>query len=181
MAVKWELMSISQYLHGRRKRIASKFGGVGKNKSEFYYQEGYLLKVKDIMTKNVAYIKPDCTVTEAAKLMQQHNVGAIPVCDKTGVVGVVTDRDIVVRNVVIGSDPKSTPVSNIMTTKVATVTSDTDISQLSSIMSQNQIRRIPVVDNNTLVGIVALGDLAVDNRFDTEASDALTDISRPVK
>lgn len=139
------------------------------------------MKVKDIMTKNVAYIKPDSTVTEAAKLMQQYNVGSIPVCDNTGVVGMVTDRDIVVRNVITGSDPKSTPVSNIMTTKVATVTSDTDVDKLGGIMADNQIRRIPVVDNNTLVGIVALGDLAVDRRFDTEASGALTDISKPVK
>ena len=139
------------------------------------------MKVKDIMTKNVAYIKPDSTVTDAAKLMQQHNVGSIPVCDQNGVVGVVTDRDIVVRNVIMGADPKVTPVSNIMTTGIATVSSDTDVTAVGDIMSQNQIRRIPVVDNNTLVGIVALGDLAVDRRFDVEASVALTDISQPVK
>jgi CBS domain-containing protein len=139
------------------------------------------LKAKDIMTKNVAYIKPDSTVIEAAKLMQQHNVGSIPVCDQNGVVGMVTDRDIVVRNVVMGTDPQSTPVSNIMTTQVATVSSDTDVNMLSDIMSKNQIRRIPVVDNKTLVGIIALGDLATDRRFDTEASGALTDISKPVK
>ena len=137
------------------------------------------MKVKEIMTKDVAYIKPETTVTDAAKLMQQHNVGSIPVCDRTGVVGMVTDRDIVVRNVITGTDPQTTPVSNIMTTKVATVTSDTDVNTLSDIMSKNQIRRIPVVDNNMLVGIVALGDLATDNRFDTEASGALTDISKP--
>lgn len=137
------------------------------------------MKVKDIMTKNVAYIKPDSTITEAAKLMQQHNVGSIPICDQSGVVGVVTDRDIVVRNVVMGADPNVTPVSNIMTTKIATVSSDTDVEEVSDIMSRNQIRRIPVVDNNTLVGIVALGDLATDNRFDVEASSALTDISKP--
>lgn len=162
-----------------------KFDSIGENKSElkseFKKWEGNILKVKDIMTKNVAYIKPDSTVTEAAKLMQQHNVGSIPVCDQTGVVGVVTDRDIVVRNVVMGTDPKFTPVSNIMTTKIATVTSDTDVNLLGDIMSRNQVRRIPVVDNNTLVGIVALGDLATDRRFDTEASGALTDISKPVK
>ncbi len=139
------------------------------------------MKVKDIMTKNVAYIKPDTTVADAAKLMQQHNVGSIPVCDQTGVVGVVTDRDIVLRNVTAGQDPKSTRVSTIMTTSIATVSSDTDVNKVGDIMSKNQIRRIPVVDNNSLVGIVALGDLATDRRFDMEASEALTDISRPVK
>jgi CBS domain-containing protein len=139
------------------------------------------MKVKDIMTKNVAYVKPDTTVLETASLMQRHNVGSIPVCDQSGVVGIVTDRDIVVRNVTKGSDPRYTPVSSIMTTDVTTVSPDTDIGDLGVIMSQKQVRRVPVVDNNNLVGIVALGDLAVDNRFDTEASEALTEISRPCK
>ncbi len=139
------------------------------------------MKVKDIMTKNVAYIKPDCSVFDAARIMQQNNIGSIPVCDQSGVVGMVTDRDIVVRNVITGTDPKSTPVSNIMTTDVATVSSATDVEQLSDLMSRKQIRRIPVVDNNALVGIVALGDLAADRNFGTEASVALTDISKPVK
>ena len=139
------------------------------------------MKVKDIMTKNVAYIKPDTSVVDAARLMQQHNVGSIPVCDQNGVVGMVTDRDIVVRIVITGTDPKATPVSNIMTTNVTSVSPDTDTHDLGDLMSQKQIRRIPVVDQNTLVGIVALGDLAIDRRFDTEASSALTDISRPVE
>jgi CBS domain-containing protein len=137
------------------------------------------MKVRDIMTKNVAYIRPDTTVIDAARLMQQHNVGSIPVCDQNGVVGMVTDRDIVVRNVVIGTDPKTTPVSNIMTTDVTSVSPDTDVEALGDIMAEKQIRRIPVVDQNALVGIVALGDLATDRRFDTEASSALTDISKP--
>jgi CBS domain-containing protein len=137
------------------------------------------MKVRDIMTKDVAYVRPENSVFEAAELMQQNNVGAIPVCDNSGVVGMVTDRDIVVRNVIMGVDPKKTPVSNIMTTGVATVTPDTDVNQIGGIMSDNQVRRLPVVENNTLVGIVALGDLAVDERTDMEASFALTDISKP--
>ncbi|OGO83381.1 MAG: CBS domain-containing protein [Clostridiales bacterium GWC2_40_7] len=139
------------------------------------------MKVKDIMTKNVAYINPDSSVTEAAQLMQKHNVGSIPVCDKNGVIGLITDRDIVVRNVAHGTDPHSTPVKNVMTSQVTTVTPEMDIEQVSGIMSKNQIRRIPVVDNNMLVGIVALGDLATDSRFDMEASGALSDISEPAK
>ena len=139
------------------------------------------MKVKDIMTRNVAYINPDSSVTEAAQLMQKHNVGSIPVCDRNGILGMVTDRDIVVRNVAHGTDPHSTPVKNVMTSQVTTVSPDMDVSQVSSIMSQNQVRRIPVVDNNMLVGIVALGDLATDSRFDTEASGVLSDISEPAK
>jgi CBS domain-containing protein len=139
------------------------------------------MKVKDIMTKNVASVRPESTVFEAAGLMQKLNVGSIPVCDQNGVVGIVTDRDIVLRNVTAGADPKTTPVSSIMTTGVATVSPDTDVDALGAIMSQRQVRRVPVVENNSLVGIVALGDLAADNRFDFEASEALAEISRPVK
>ena len=139
------------------------------------------MKVKDIMTKSVAYINPEASVTEAAQLMQKHNVGSIPVCDKNGVIGLVTDRDIVVRNVAHGTDPHSTPVKNVMTSQVTTVSPEMDAEQVSGIMSKNQIRRIPVVDNNMLVGIVALGDLATDKRFDTEASGALSDISKPAR
>jgi CBS domain-containing protein len=137
------------------------------------------LKVKDIMTKDVAYVNPDSTIMEAAQLMQKHNVGSIPVCDNSGVVGMITDRDIVLRNVASGTDPQKTAVKNIMTAQITTVTPDMDINKISNLMSTGQIRRVPVVENNMLVGIVALGDLATDNRFDTEASDALTDISQP--
>ncbi len=139
------------------------------------------MKVKDIMTRDVASINPSATITEAAQLMQKLNVGSVPVCDQSGVVGVVTDRDIVVRNVAHGTNPQTTTVKDVMTTNVTAVTPETDISQVTGIMSTNQIRRIPVVDKNTLVGIVALGDLATDTRFDTEASEALTDISKPNK
>lgn len=137
------------------------------------------MKVKDVMTKSVAYINPTSSVTEAAQLMQKHNVGSVPVCDQTGVIGIVTDRDIVVRNVAHGTDPQTTPVKNVMTSQVTTVTPDMDISQVSDLMSRSQVRRLPVVENNKLVGIVALGDMASDSRFDTEAAEALTDISRP--
>ncbi len=139
------------------------------------------MKVKDIMTKNVAYVNPQNTVVEAAQLMQKHNVGSIPVCDKNGVIGVVTDRDIVVRNIAHGKSPQSTPVKDVMTSQVTTVSSDTEINEASRIMAQYQVRRLPVVENNMLVGMVALGDIAIDSRFDTEASNALTEISVPSK
>ncbi|MCX7921377.1 MAG: CBS domain-containing protein [Clostridia bacterium] len=139
------------------------------------------MKVKDIMTKNVAYINPMSSVVEAAQLMQKHNVGSIPVCDQTGVLGIVTDRDIVVRNIAHGKNPQSTPVKDVMTQSVATITPDMDIDSATKIMSANQVRRLPVVENNLLVGMVAIGDLATDNRFDTEASEALTEISKPAK
>jgi CBS domain-containing protein len=139
------------------------------------------LKVRDIMTKSVAYVNPGTSVVEAAQLMQKHNVGSVPVCDQSGVVGIVTDRDIVVRNVAHGKNPQSTPVSDVMTSKVTTVNPEMDINDISGLMSGQQVRRLPVVENNKLVGIVALGDMAADYRSDSEASEALSDISKPAK
>ena len=139
------------------------------------------LKVRDIMTKNVAYVNPGSKVVEAAQLMQKHNVGSIPVCDQKGVIGIVTDRDIVVRNVAHGTNPQTTPVSDVMTSQVSMVSPDMEVDDVTKMMSQKQIRRMPVVENNMLVGIVALGDMATDTRFDTEASNALTEISRPAR
>jgi CBS domain-containing protein len=140
-----------------------------------------ILKVKDIMTKNVAYISPEATVTDAARLMQKHNVGSIPVCDENGVVGIVTDRDIVVRNVAHGTDPQMIRVRDVMTSQVRAATPDMDVRDVSDMMSRNQVRRVPVVEHNKLVGIVSLGDMATDMRLDMEASEALSEISRPSK
>lgn len=144
-------------------------------------KELVLLKVKDIMTKNIAYISPMSNVVEAAQLMQKHNVGSIPVCDKNGVLGILTDRDIVVRNIAHGKNPKDTPVKDVMTSVVTTASPDMDINDVSKIMAQNQIRRIPVVENNMLVGMVAIGDVATDGRYDTEVSETLFEISTPSK
>lgn len=139
------------------------------------------MKVKDIMTTNVTYVEPNASILDTAKLMQQHNVGSIPVCDKGSVVGMITDRDIVVRNIAIGKSPQQTPVSDIMTTGVTSVSPDMEMSQVTKMMANSQIRRVPVVDHNNLVGIVALGDVATDAKFDTEVADTLTEISRPSK
>jgi CBS domain-containing protein len=138
-----------------------------------------VLKVRDIMTRNVAYINPEATVTEAARLMQKHNVGSVPVCDENGVIGILTDRDIVVRNVAHGTDPHMTKVKDVMTSQVRAATPDMDVEDVSTMMASNQVRRIPVVEDNRLVGIVSLGDMATDMRLDMEASEALSEISRP--
>lgn len=137
------------------------------------------MRVREIMTKNVAYVNPDSAVTDAARLMQQHNVGAIPVCDQTGVVGLVTDRDIVVRNVAHGVNPSETKVRDVMTGDVTTVSPDAGIEEVSNMMARNQIRRVPVVENSKLVGMLSLGDLATEPLYNVEASDALTEISKP--
>ena len=137
------------------------------------------MKVKDVMTKKIAYINPASTVVEAAQLMQKHNVGSIPVCDQSGVIGIVTDRDIVVRNIAHGNNPQNTKVQDVMTSNVATATPDMDISDVSKLMGGSQIRRVPVVENNKLVGMVSLGDVATDAKYDTEVAQALSEISSP--
>ena len=127
------------------------------------------MKVKDIMTKDVACVNPESNVVEAAQLMQKHNVGSIPVCDQSGVVGIVTDRDIIVRNIAHGKNPSDTPVRDVMTGQVITASPDMEVDEVTRLMSEKQIRRIPVVENNMIIGMLALGDVATDNRFTMEA------------
>lgn len=136
------------------------------------------MKVKDIMTGDVTYINPDSNVVEAAQLMQKHNVGSIPVCENNGLVGIVTDRDIVVRNIAHGKNPASTTVRDVMTGQVITATPDMEVDSATKMMAEKQIRRIPVVENNMIIGMLALGDVATDNRCNMEASEALSKISK---
>ncbi|HYH03238.1 MAG TPA: CBS domain-containing protein [Bacillota bacterium] len=137
------------------------------------------MKIRDIMTDHVAYLNPEANLVEAAQLMQKHDVGVLPVCQGDNVVGIVTDRDIVVRNIAHGKDPKSTPVKNVMTSDVRMVNSDMNLHQAAEIMADHQIRRLPVVDNNRIVGMVALGDLATQAKYDVELATTLGKISNP--
>lgn len=139
------------------------------------------MKVRDVMTKAVATIGPDATIKEAAQTMQQHNVGSIPVVDTNGLVGIVTDRDIVIRNIAQGQDPMSTPIKNVMTSQVTTVTPEEDVQSISQMMASRQIRRVPVIENQKLIGMVSLGDIATTGMTNMEASEALTEISKPSK
>lgn len=152
---------------------------MGKIQENSNYERMMTMKVKDIMTKSVAYVNPSSTVIDAAKLMQQHNVGSIPVCDQGGIVGIVTDRDIIVRNVASGKNPQQTAVRDVMTQNVLTVNPEMEMDEVTKIMASSKIRRVPVVDHNNLVGIVALGDVAIDAKYDTEVADTLIEISRP--
>ncbi len=137
------------------------------------------MKIKDIMTNEVAYVSPDTNVVQAAQLMQKHDVGSVPVCQGDQIIGMITDRDIVVRNIAHGKDPKVTPVRDVMTSQVQVVNSDMDLHQAAAIMANSQIRRLPVVDNDRLVGIVALGDLATQAKTDVELAKTLGMVSNP--
>jgi CBS domain-containing protein len=138
------------------------------------------LKIKDIMTTDVKSVSPNDSISQAALLMEQLNVGSVPVVDNNKVVGIVTDRDITLRNVARGQNPNQ-KVSDVMTTNVTSAPPDMDVHSAANIMASNQIRRLPVVDNGNLVGIVAIGDLAVEDIFENEAGEALHDISQGVR
>ena len=127
------------------------------------------MKVKDCMCKNIVFVKPDCDAEECAKLMCENHIGCVPVCDQTNkIVGIVTDRDILLRTIGCGKEIKNTPVSEIMTCDVSCCTPESDVKDAENIMKTNQIRRIPVMENNKIVGILTLGDLAKNKEIDTE-------------
>ena len=120
------------------------------------------MKVNECMCRDVCFVKPDCKVFDAARIMCENHIGCIPVCnDEKNCVGIVTDRDIILRTVACSKDTKNTPVSDIMTTKVETCGSEQDITAAQNKMASNQVRRLPVVDtSNKVVGILTMGDLA---------------------
>lgn len=138
------------------------------------------MKIRDIMTPNPRTVSPDDTVQAAARIMQSEDTGAVPVVDDGRVLAVVTDRDIVVRVVAEGGS-FSSPVRSIASQDVVCATPDMSTREASALMSEHQIRRLPVVDRNRLVGIVSIGDLAVKEGKDSRIGDTLQNISEGVK
>ena len=136
--------------------------------------------LRDIMSDSVITIKESQTVQEAAELMSQYNIGSIPVVNNSGqLAGIITDRDITLRTTAQGENPQ-TPVSEVMTAQtIVQGTPDMDVHQAADLMAQQQIRRLPVVENGQVVGMVALGDIAVQDQFANEAEEALQSISTP--
>lgn len=119
------------------------------------------MKVKDCMCGEVCCVKPDTKINEVAKIMNQNHVGCVPVCDAQNcLVGIITDRDIILRSIACDKDVKTTNASDIMTCNVCTCTQNDDVSDAERKMSTNQIRRIPVVDNNKVIGMLTFGDLS---------------------
>ena len=136
------------------------------------------MKVKDVMTKLVEFVRPETSVQEAAGKMKDLNVGPMPVCEGERVLGILTDRDIVVRGVAEGRDARTTRVQDVMTRDVVCCTEDDDVKDAARLMKEHQIRRIVVVTaNKKLAGIVSLGDIAVDTRDDRMSGDVLEKVS----
>ncbi len=137
--------------------------------------------VKDLMHTSVVTVEPSSTASLAARLLSRHNVGALPVCGSDRRLrGVVTDRDIVLRCIAAEDDPAQTPVRDIMTRYPATLSPGDDCREATRLMADKQVRRLPVVDNGKLVGILSLSDLARSHRFDMEAAQALCEISENI-
>ena len=137
--------------------------------------------VPDVMTRNPRSLRPTDAIVLAAQVMEELNVGVIPVCDGDMLVGMVTDRDIVVRGVAQSMDAGSATLADVMSTHVRTAREDDDVEEILGIMGQNQIRRIPVVDGqHRLIGIVSLGDIAAKGPDgDVDVANSLGDISSP--
>lgn len=136
------------------------------------------MKVRDIMTKNVIRIDSGENVAVAARTLAQHNIGILPVCDGNGkVCGLVTDRDLVTRCLASGRDPGRTPVRDVMTGQVTSVQPDMEAGVAAHLMGRKQVRRLPVMENGKLCGMLSLGDLAKQEESVMDAADALTDIT----
>lgn len=137
------------------------------------------MKVKECMCSEVACVNPDSKISDVAKLMLNKHVGCIPVCDNKKVVGLVTDRDLILRSLACDKDIKQTPVSEVMTTKVFNISPDAEVSEASKIMCDCQVRRVPVVENDMLVGIITIGDLANNqNVSNQEVSETVEGICK---
>ena len=136
------------------------------------------MKLRDLMTNPVIRINPEETVSVAARMMEHNNIGAMPVCGSDGrLCGVLTDRDIVTRCLAAGKSPQNTSVREIMTGKVYVGRPDMEASMAAGLMGREQIRRLPIMENGKLCGMVSLGDLACKEESCVDAGDALTEIS----
>ena len=132
---------------------------------------------RDIMTTPAETLAPTATLTEAAQQLRDLNVGSLPILDGDHLLGVVTDRDIVVRGIAEGLDPSSSTVAEVATGAVVTVDVDDDAAEVARIMGERQVRRVPVLDGGKLVGVIAQADVARDLDART-TGDVVEDISQ---
>ena len=140
------------------------------------------MKVKQLMTASVLKIEPGEPVEVAARTLTQYNIGALPVCTSDGrLCGLVTDRDLVTRCMAAQKPAGRTPVRDVMTAQPAWVTPDTDVSVAAHLMGRRQIRRLPVVEDGKLRGMLSLADLARWEESAQDAADALENISENLR
>lgn len=137
------------------------------------------MKANDVMTKDPVTLGPEATLGEAATLMRQEDCGSIPIVDGGRLVGIVTDRDIVIRAVAAGKDARGTKVSEVMSADPVCISPDTDVDEAAKVMADRQIRRLPVVDDGKLAGILVIGQLARREPDEQQTGETLREISQP--
>ncbi|MCO4850157.1 CBS domain-containing protein [Bacillus vallismortis] len=135
------------------------------------------MKIRDIMTKNVECCEPTASITELAKQMRDSSVGSIPICENGTLKGIVSDRDIVTR--CLAENQVDAKASDIMSADTVSGHPDMSAEEASQLMAEHQIRRLPILENERIAGIVALGDLSVEKDTDQKAGEALSEISKP--
>jgi predicted transcriptional regulator len=133
------------------------------------------------MTTDIASAELDTTLEEVAQMMKDEDVGAIPVVDEDELVGIVTDRDIVIRCIAEGKDPAETHVEDVLTEELHTIHPDADAAEAARLMAEKQIRRLPVVEDGELLGVISIGDIAVKQSDDQITGEALQEVSQGVK
>lgn len=138
------------------------------------------MNVRDVMTSNPRCVSPNDTIQAAARIMKEEDTGVVPIVENGRAIGLITDRDIVIRSVAGGSQPNQ-QVREIATGDLICATPDMSTREASKLMGEHQVRRLPVVENDRLVGIVSLGDIAVKEGKDSRTGDTLEDISEGVK
>jgi CBS domain-containing protein len=136
------------------------------------------MKINELMTSQPATVGPDATLGEVATLMKQEDCGSIPVVDRGRLIGIVTDRDIVVRAVAAGKDPKKVHVSEVMSADPVTIGPDEDVDLARKVMAERQIRRLPVVEDGALVGIIVTAQIA-RKESERETGETIKEISEP--
>lgn len=136
-------------------------------------------KIRDVMTANPTFVSPEATLATVARKMVEADTGIMPIVDGTTLCGVITDRDIVVRAIAKGADPTISIARDFCTPEVDTVSPDTAIAEATATMEERQIRRLIVWENDRLVGVVSLGDLAMT--LPDEAEEVLVEVSKSAK
>jgi CBS domain-containing protein len=142
------------------------------------HEDGSRRVVRDVMTPNPASVSEQDSIKRVAEIMRREDAGVVPVVDGRKIIGIITDRDIVVRLVAEGKDPSNAKVNEAMSKQVRAVKEDTPIDEVLQLMSREQIRRVPVTNsNNDLVGIVSIGDIASDEKETVKVGRTVEEIS----
>ncbi|WP_017185204.1 CBS domain-containing protein [Alkalibacillus haloalkaliphilus] len=134
--------------------------------------------IKNLMSSNIVSVTSDQTVQEAAALMEQNDIGAIPVIENGQLRGIITDRDITLR-ATAKNQQGNCPIGQCMSSEIVSADASMDVHEAAQLMAEKQIRRLPVTENGQTVGMLSIGDLAQQNIYRNEAGDALSNISIP--